>query len=88
VEKDCVPENPYIPEMVDNYNKFVQSCLARSHVANVGVAEYDNNDPTMGIVRLNQVRVCVCICASMSLRFCVSSSVSLHRSASSPPRAH
>ena len=55
VEKDCVPGNTYIPEMVDNYNKFVQSCLARSHVACVRAAEYDNNDPTMAIVRLNQV---------------------------------
>ena len=55
VEMDCTPENPYIPEMVDNYNKFIQSCLARSHVPEVGPGDYDNNDPTMGIVRLNQV---------------------------------
>jgi len=55
VEADCRPENPYIHDMVDMYNKFIQSCLARSHVSAVDESEYDNNDPTMGIVRLNQV---------------------------------
>lgn len=55
VEADCRPENPYIHDMVDMYNKFIQSCLARTHVSAVDESEYDNNDPTMGIVRLNQV---------------------------------
>lgn len=55
VENNCSVDNSYIPDMVECYNKFIQSCLARSHVPNVGPDDYDNNDPTMGIVRLNQV---------------------------------
>jgi hypothetical protein len=55
LEQDNRAENPYIPEMVDMYNRFVQSCLARVHIEEIDYQEYDNNDPTMGIVRLNQV---------------------------------
>lgn len=55
IEADRRPENPYVGEMVDMYNKYIQSCLARTHVLAVGESDYDRNDPTMGIVRLNQV---------------------------------
>jgi hypothetical protein len=54
VEADMRAENAYIPDMVDMYNRFVQSCMART-ISTVQDGSYDNNDPTMGIVRINQV---------------------------------